>query len=263
MELTFGVVDSAGFAMQHGRADASVYRVANLGPFVELGLLHADRLTDNMAPLAIATSASVFDGLRRPAAPGLVQELGGTAGYLHLGEVALADTEHTRLSILAKRAAAAAGFEARHAGQLSAALLEMLSNIVEHSEAPATGMVAYQGLPGTFEFVVADRGIGALASLRTNPAYAELDSDREALPLVLKDGCSRHPDAGRGKGFNDLFRGLANHHGTLRFRSGDAAVLIESGTAAAIIPKIKRKPRLTGFMASIHCRVGAPTPPML
>ncbi len=90
-----------------------------------------------------------------------------------------------------------------------------------------SGLVAYQALAGAFEFVVADEGIGALASLRSNPRFAALDDDREALPMVLQDGCSRRSDPSRGKGFNDIFRGLADHNGSLRSRSGNATVLIE------------------------------------
>ena len=87
----------------------------------------------------------------------------------------------TRLSILTKRSARAAGFDDRTASQLSAAVGELLSNIIEHSEASHTGLVAFQARDGCFEFVAADQGIGALASLRRNPRFAALTSDREAL----------------------------------------------------------------------------------
>ena len=36
--------------------------------------------------------------------------------------------------------------------------------------------------------------------------------------MVLQGGCSRYSDPDRGHGFDDMFRGLANHNGNLRFR---------------------------------------------
>ena len=88
--------------------------------------------------------------------------------------------------------------------------------------------------------------MGALASLQGNPAYSNLASDRDALPLVLQNGCSRHVDPDRGKGFNDLFRGLADHKGALRFRSGTAAVLIDgaSPSMGRACPEWRRRDRV-------------------
>ena len=44
---------------------------------------------------------------------------------------------------------------------------------------------------------------------------------------MLQTGCTSTGDPERGRGFDDLFRGLANHNGLLRFRSGDAALVID------------------------------------
>ena len=146
---------------------------------------------------------------------------------------------------MTKRAAETAGFDDRVASQLSAAVGERLGNIVEHPQAPGTGLVAFQARDGRFEFVAADQGIGVLESLRSNKRFAALASHREALPLVL--------DPGRGHGFDDMFTGLANHNGVLRFRSGDAAVLIDGASPGLIKRKVKKKPHLQGFLASIDC----------
>jgi hypothetical protein len=131
------------------------------------------------------------------------------------------------------------------------AIGELLSNIVEHSEARHTGLVAFQALDGCFEFVAADQGVGPLESLRRSARFATLTTDRQALPLVLEHGCSRHDTPGRGAGFDDMFRGLANHNGYLRFRSGDAAVLIDGASPGLVNRKVKKKPHLRGFLASV------------
>jgi hypothetical protein len=81
-----------------------------------------------------------------------------------------------------------------------------------------------------------------------------LSTDRQALPLVLEHGCSRHDAPGRGVGFDDMFRGLANHNGYLRFRSGDAAVLIDGASPGLVNRKVKKKSRLQGFLASVACQ---------
>ena len=70
---------------------------------------------------------------------------------------------------------------------------------------------------------------------------------------MLEHGCSRYDDPGRGAGFDDMFRGLANHNGDLRFRSGDAAVLIDGASPGLINRKVKKKPHLQGFLASVAC----------
>jgi hypothetical protein len=160
----------------------------------------------------------------------------------------------TRFFIPTKRSARAAGIDGRTASQLAAAVGELLSNIIEHSEASHTGLAAFEAMDGCFEFVAADQGVGALTSLRCNSRFTTLTTDREALPLVLEHGCSRHDDPGRGAGFDDMFRGLANHSGYLRFRSGDAAVLIDGASPGLVNRKVKKKSHLKGFLASVACR---------
>ena len=147
-----------------------------------------------------------------------------------------------------------AGLPRRFAGQLAGTFGEMVSNLVEHSEHPETGLVGYQWRPGEFEYVVADNGIGLLNSLKQHPAYAALVDTGQALDTALQDGESRHGrQARRGTGFNMLILNIASHHSYLRFRSGDHCHTID-GT--------RLSPRLTtqlgsdfqGFLVSIVCR---------
>lgn len=253
-DLSFSIVDDWAFS---AAADNAIVMtappaIAGIGELIELGQL-ARQYRSLIDPLS-----AIIDG--HPLAPLVLSrernrlvELGIGTGLLQLATTPLDDTERTLLSIRAKSAAVTAGFPARNASQLTGAMLEMLDNVVEHSGAAHTGLLAYQAGPQKFTFVVADSGMGALASLIVNPRFASLASDRDALPLVLQDGCTRHIEPGRGKGFNDLFRGLANHNGSLRFRSGAAAVLIDGRSPGPLHPKVKAKVALDGFLASVSC----------
>jgi hypothetical protein len=70
---------------------------------------------------------------------------------------------------------------------------------------------------------------------------------------VLEHGCSRRDGPGRGAGFDDMFRGLANHNGHLRFRSGDAAVLFNGASPNLVDRKGTKKPHFQDFVASVAC----------
>ena len=108
---------------------------------------------------------------------------------------------------------------------LVGAMVEIQDNVYEHSGAPQTGLVVYAVTPNSFEFVVADRGVGVLQTLRQNPHYADIADAGAALREVIRDGVSRFPaETGRGQGFNQLFRALVGHNAELRFRSGDHAL---------------------------------------
>jgi hypothetical protein len=250
--LTFAAVDDMAFAPSVPTWTPVQFRPVRLGPLAEFAILKAQGKLGANADDSVAQVTPLWSMLTTQQANTIV-EFPGHAGCLRLGSQPVAETELTRLSILTKRSACAAGFDDRTASQLSAAVGELLSNIVEHSEASHTGLVAFQASDGCFEFVAADQGVGALATLRRNPRFAVLASDREALPRVLQHGCSRYETPGRGAGFDDMFRGLANHNGNLRFRSGDAAVLIDGASPLSIKPKVKTKPRLQGFIASVAC----------
>lgn len=253
-DLSFSVVDDWAFSAAAEKTIVMKARpaITGIGAVIELGQL-ARQYPSLIDPLAAIIDRHPLAPLVAPSERNRLIEFGTGTGMVQLAATPLPDTERTRLSIRAKSAAVTAGFAARNAGQLTAAMLEMLDNVFEHSGAANTGLIAYQAKPGQFSFVVADAGIGALASLHANPRFKSLISDRDALPLILQDGCSRHVEPGRGKGFNDLFRGLADHNGALRFRSGAAAVLIDGHSPDTLHPKVKAKPTICGFLASVSC----------
>lgn len=163
------------------------------------------------------------------------------------------DTDLTDFSYRARRAAIHSGFTKSVANQLVAAIVELSSNIEEHSEAVQTGYVAFSGGDGVFEFVVGDRGVGVLNSLRRNPKFSELSDAGTALELALTEGVSRHVDVGRGRGFRPLLVGLANESIIVRFRSSDHARQLDRQDDGSIPAKTSQKANFPGFMTFVRC----------
>lgn len=156
----------------------------------------------------------------------------------------------------ADQAALAAGFPARIAGEFVGALGELQDNIFRHSEAPATGLVAFATRRGAYEVVVSDSGIGVLASLRSHPNYGGLEDAGAALAVAVANGESRFGrDSGCGFGMGQMFRALANHDGDLRFRSDDHALEV-SGHSPSLQGRVqlRQKAGLPGLTVSVLCR---------
>jgi hypothetical protein len=135
---------------------------------------------------------------------------------------------------------------------LSAALHEMVDNVVEHAglgDAPV-GVVAYDVSDQHFGFAVADLGRGVLRSLRENSAHAGLLTDADALLSAVTRGASRRPGVD-GKGFSDLLRALADLEGTLSFRSGSARLRLDGRGSGSRVVSRSNSPVMNGFQLSI------------
>ncbi|TIX92774.1 ATP-binding protein [Rhizobium sp. P44RR-XXIV] len=153
-----------------------------------------------------------------------------------------------------KRLSIAAGFSNDHSGKFVAAIGELWGNIVDHSQRSDTGYIAFSLESSRFEFVVADHGIGVLASLKSNPAYAHLTDHGRAIELVLSEGVSRYyTENGHGFGFRPLFVGLANIARSLRFRSGDHAREVIRADAGTPESRTYELASLPGFFCSVLC----------
>lgn len=141
-------------------------------------------------------------------------------------------------------------------GMICGAIGEMLDNVFEHSQLPDTGMVGFLGTTDYLDMCVGDAGIGVLASLKMNPAYAYLSDAGAALALAVKDGTSRYPTSaggeGRGHGFSTLFRGLNALDAEVRLRSGNYALEIEGKGMLSRSPSISEKAHLQGFVVSFR-----------
>ena len=270
-QLLFRDVDGLAFAAAHGRlqdAQPSVTYVPNrLGPLLELMQLYAGgRLPHPGSWLELAGTAPLVSALEQ-AKGGWVSSTPGHAGFIRTTRPGSdGDSRFTGFLMNAKRACRqVASLPAETSGKLVAAMKELENNIHEHADAPETGILAYRAEPGAFEFVVADRGIGILNSLRRYAAYAALPDEGKALEAALTDGVSRFgPNSNRGYGFRPIFIGLMNLHGELRFRSGDHALTMDGTSPTLTTSRISQKAPLDGFFASVRChakqRRNTPTP---
>lgn len=138
---------------------------------------------------------------------------------------------------------------------LSAALHEMVDNVVEHAglgEQPR-GVVAYEVSADHFGFAVADLGRGALASLRDNPTHDGIRTDAEALRSAIIDGASRRAGP-PGKGFADLLRSLADLEGSLSFRTGSARLLLDGRGSGPRRVLQRNSPNLKGFQLEVRAQ---------
>ncbi|HUG92533.1 MAG TPA: hypothetical protein VML55_16965, partial [Planctomycetaceae bacterium] len=147
-----------------------------------------------------------------------------------------------------------AGFSKRVAQGMTGAMDEMVSNVLEHSRCPASGMAGYHRNGQTFEYAVADAGEGVLASLRRHVAYASLDEPGRALELALTDGESRFgPGSGRGYGFHQVFQSLANLGAAMRFRSGPSRLEISGISPTLTVARVGQAVMYQGFLMSVAC----------
>lgn len=262
--LSFVQVDDLAFAAQRGRLEGGVpagvcWATSDLGPLVEISHL----ATAGAIPAPASGNWLRLEGLSdfyRAMIDGKDQWMRSDSrdiGFLRTeAQPPNTSTAWTAFGIAAQKAAVTAGFANKTAGQLVGAILEMQSNIYEHSEASQTGLLAFRAAPGTFEFTAADHGIGVLESLRGGSAHKNLTDHGAALQLTLTEGCSRFGDGtGRGMGFRPLFVGLANLRGSLRFRSGDHTLIIEGNHPTLVMARLVQKPLLRGFLASVRCTI--------
>lgn len=257
----FAALDDLAFAAERGRLThdkVSVHISQDIGPVVELASISRNQLL----PTPQAAPWLILDGL----AP-MVQALysgkekwlcpkSRLMGFLRVAPLLTQNEETwTSFGLSAQKAATSTGFPKDISAQLVAAMGELHSNVYEHSQAPSTGVIAYRANSGVFEIAVSDNGIGVLQSLRSGPDYQSLQDYGEALRLALTNGVSRYgSDANRGYGFRPLFIGLANINGTLRFRSGDHALLIDGRNPSLTTACPAQKPALQGFFASVSCK---------
>jgi len=154
-----------------------------------------------------------------------------------------------------ENAAVSAGHARRLMQGLIGAFGELQDNVHKHSERIETGLAAYGVTADAFEFVVADSGIGVLASLRQNPEFAHLSDSGVALRAAASDGASRlGKTSGHGYGIGQLFRALAHDAGELRFRSGDWAMTI-LGDRPSLSGQVKlaQKAWLNGLAVTVRC----------
>lgn len=257
--LDFTAVDGLAFAAERRRLTGRTpdLTARDLGPLVELGQLAASGLLpapESAEWLRLDGLGALYHAIAGGRAEWICPEARRIGFLRTAAEPPVNQSIWTSFGLAAQQAAVASGFANRIAAQLVAAIGEMHSNVYGHSGAPASGIIAFRATQDRFEFVVADRGIGVLESLRSCRDYGHLNDAGEALRLTLTDGVSRHgANVGRGHGFRPLFIGLANLRGSLRFRSGDYALVIDGSTPSLMTAKVAQKPPLKGLLISAAC----------
>lgn len=264
-ELTFDAVDDLVTAHTRGKLagaqTATAFAPSSVGPFIELLF---GSITGRYGPLLESpwldsvTQADLRSALR--GAKNIWLDGMQHRGFLRTVFDPLKvrdDPARTQFLMAARKSAEAAGFPAATAQSLAAAIREMESNVHEHSERAATGIIVFQARPSDFEFVVADGGVGILATLREAPEFKHLMDHGRALYAALQEGVSRYGrSADHGYGFRDLFRGLTDLKADLRFRSGDHALTI-NGRPDLRQAVLAQKAPFRGFLASVRCRLPA------
>ena len=262
--LTFAAVDGLGFAAASGRLavdQTARFVPSSLGPLLELLCLVAggrlpspitgDWLDDNGARPMIAALQNQSECWIKP-------------GDRRMGFIRAVHNSRDEDVLFAKflmdAQRAARDVSCLHGttpGQLVAAMRELESNIHEHCDAPDTGVLAFRAAADAFEFVVADRGIGILRSLQRCRLFTDFDDHGKAMQAALSDGTSRFgSDSRRGYGFRPIFLGLANLRGSLRFRTGDHALVIDGTSPSLATAHLAQKPFIDGFFASVRCHSG-------
>lgn len=264
-ELTHEFANGVLAALRKGRArreDVPRLAVAHeIGPAIELAVALSENPAAGLRQLPCSPGknlAALAEAISRHRPVWTSRSGRGIGFYRTLDEPEVRDeTHYTVFRLRAQQAAETSGFSKRTSQALVGAMGEIEGNIYEHSGQHRSGLVAFQGGPGAFTFVVADVGMGVLASLRQSPQFGMLDDHGEALRLALTDGVSRfsHADPMRGMGFHDLFVGLASLRGSLRFASGDHALVIDGHAPSLAAHRLVQKEMGRGFVVSVTCRV--------
>lgn len=250
----------AGQGRLAGHASIVLQKSGRIGPLIEIALAamtYGDEYRDVSVNSTFATSLNA--ALRTRSAFGSnYNDCAGAFPLSATNPVTSTGPEWDQWTTHAENIAKAQGLNAQLVAGLLGALVEIQDNIYEHSGAPETGIVAYATTASSFEFVVADRGIGVLSSLRQNSKYADVSDSGAALGLAITDGVSRFPsETGHGQGFNQLFRALVGHNAELRFRSGDHALTLRPGRdfteGASVLAQVAP---LAGLSISVFCNGG-------
>lgn len=125
---------------------------------------------------------------------------------------------------------------------------ELVDNIRDHSASPQS-VFAYRVRRGMVEIVVADIGMGALASLRGVARNSDITTDTAAVMGCVMNGRTARPESEAGVGLSNVRRRIVDEGGQLAFRSGTAEISLEPGEVARRV-RTRSAPKLHGFFAA-------------
>lgn len=253
--LTFSDLDGICFAAERNKLDgyqSRSFHLADLGPWVEMLRLRSKGALDGAPSGLFASTPSTahMEDALEPSA-----RITGAAPMPHSFVVRPTSPSFqleslSAFGIAVQKSAGAARMTKAAILRISSPLGEIFDNIHEHSEAYETGMAAFRSLPGSFEFVVADAGVGVLSSLKRSSRFADLADDGQAITRAIQPNVSRFEEPGHGHGFDRLVEGMANLNSELRFRTGDALLQMSSVDGQRLRPILARRPRIEGLIIS-------------
>lgn len=228
-----------------------------VGPIVEYefyrrnGGAHLPRLSDHTQSSIAHQVVSLLDGITPSTVNHSLQA--AAAGAIAIPAALGRDTAWTAFLKRAEVTARTVGFADSVAAGFAGAIHELADNVIQHSEASGLGLAAFARSASTFEYVVADSGIGMLASLRRAPEFRSLRDDLEALPLAVTPGISRHGRGlGYGYGYRAVFLPLRAAHGMVRVRSGQAVLEIVGVGPRPDQGRCSQRPNHQGVVVSLE-----------
>lgn len=260
----FDGVDDLLSAAQRGRlgeiGPISLQPSGRLGPLAEF-LLAVEASANELSivnvdvPFATDLRAAIREG-------GISgSRYGARAGAFSLSadNASLESPEWHHWCLRAEQAAIRIGLPKPLAAAIIGAMVELRENIDVHSGRPRSGLVAYGATSTHFEIVVADAGMGVLASLRQSPEFCDIVDSGDALRVAISDGNSRFGmSSGHGYGMGQMFRALANHDGELRFRSLDHALTVRGHSPSLTgTVELRQKTPLAGLVITVRCPTAA------
>ena len=248
--LTFDVLDDLVLAHERGRAPpVRLAPGACLGAIVELLLFSEDHR--GALPYRPSNETDAIQRAYETRRP--VYLNGGMIGVVPTWRTPYknGDTHWDAFMLAMHKAMLAARFPSLFSRGLVGAMDEMQNNVHDHSDGIDSGLVTYRVNADRIEWVVADRGIGVLAGLKSG-AFPSLTDSGEALKVALTDGRSRFGiRKGRGYGFRELFKALSARHGSLRFRTGDQALTIAGKSPALSLARLQQRANVSGFCVTV------------
>ncbi len=239
-------------------ADASAASLSNLAEFAAIrrSWWHEHR-TDLLALLAgrVEGLGDLNGPLLRPGARenGEVHEIPSGDGW-EPGDSFLMFQERFKTAMVNS------GAPSRFAHGVVGALNEMASNAIEYAQSPVPPVATFEVTTHGWSFSVTDVGVGVLATLQRNPSYQSLNSEVRALQTAIRDGVSATAHAGRGFGFTQVFKALADRACTIRFRTVGALATWDGVSPAAQHLKMSPMPKRAGFHVAVSGSLGNDRP---
>ncbi len=251
LSLDFATLDDLALGVERARLDVSdlgTVTAYDIGPVIETAFTSSNWDQSSWGTLEWLT-ADGFGALLSDLKSQVTQEqrTGVSTGWI-CGDQLGDETHWTGFLMRASAVCKVGGFDKRAKSAIMATFGEFRSNVLEHAGTVMGAIAAFHFSGESLEIVVADRGCGALASMRKSDKFHDLNDAGHALKLIITDGISRHDDPARGHGFTHLFKGLANRFNYIRLRSGDHALEVVRLENERPSEKISQKANIPGLL---------------